>query len=163
MSSPWTFADAGRSFRGRAIRRTLLCLSLVSCIPLPAVAQSARPAQPPVVQARSERTFNREVFADSEARIGAMNWVNSDCSSGELPSLRFVSPPQKGAMRTADVAIPMYRPSHDARASCNGEPVQALAVFYKPDAGYTGPDTVVIDVDFHKGNVARLNYKITVR
>jgi len=92
-----------------------------------------------------------------------MNWVNSDCSSGELPSLRFVSPPQKGVTRTEEVTIPIDRPSNDTRASCNGKPVQALAVFYKPDAGYTGPDTVVIDVDFHKGNVARLNYKITVR
>src|SRR5262249_47493064 len=129
MFSTWTFADAGRPFGGRSIRRTLLSLTLVSFIPLNAFAQSARPAQPPIVQAHSDRTFNREVFADSEARIGAMNWVNSDCSSGELPSLRFVSPPQKGVTRAEEVTIPIDRPSNDTRASCNGKPVQALAVF----------------------------------
>src|SRR5262245_37038904 len=163
MSSPWMFADATQPFQGRAIRRILLCLSLVSSIPLSATAQSASSAGPPISHARSERTFNREVLTDNEARIAAMNWVNTDCSSGELPTLRFVSSPRNGVTRTEEVTIPIDRPSNDTRASCNGKPVQALAVFYKPNTGYTGPDTVVIDVDFHKGNVTRLNYRITVR
>jgi len=157
------FANATPPFRGRAIRRMLLCLSLFSSIPLPAAARSASPAQPPISQARSERTFNREVLADNEARIAAMNWVNTDCSSGELPTLRFASQPQNGVTRTEEVTIPIDRPTNGNLASCNGKPVQALAIFYKPNTGYTGPDTVVIDVDFHKGNVTRLNYKITVR
>jgi len=41
--------------------------------------------------------------------------------------------------------------------------VQALAIFNKPNAGYTGADNVVVDVDFHMGTVRRLTYKITVR
>ena len=50
-----------------------------------------------------------------------------------------------------------------ARQRRPGKPVEALVVFYKPDAGYTGSDTVVLDVAFHRGTVRRLNYKITVR
>ena len=145
------------------MRRRLLCFGLVASIPLPAVAQAPSPARPSIDQARSELTFNREVFADSESRIAAMNWVNADCSAGELPSLRFVMPPKSGATRTEEVTLPVDRPKDDARASCNGKPVKSLALFYKPNTGYTGLDTVVIDVDFHKGNIRRLNYKITVR
>jgi len=37
-----------------------------------------------------------------------------------------------------------------ARQRRPGKPVEALVVFYKPDAGYTGSDTVVLDVAFHR-------------
>lgn len=59
--------------------------------------------------------------------------------------------------------IPIDRPKTDTRSSCNGKPAQALAVLYKPNAGYTGTDNVVVDVDFHMGNMRRINYRITVR
>jgi hypothetical protein len=38
-----------------------------------------------------------------------------------------------------------------------------VAIFYKPNVGYTGDDTFVVDVDFHMRTVRRINYKITVR
>ena len=145
------------------MRRILLCLSLVASVPLGADAQNAKPERPAVGVARSELTYNREVFSDSETRIAAMNWVNSDCSSGALPTLRFVTSPKNGTTRTEETTIPIDRPASDARASCNGKPVRALAIFYKPNAGYTGADNVVVDVDFHMGGVRRLIYKITVR
>ena len=64
---------------------------------------------------------------------------------------------------TEETTIPIDRPASDTRSSCNGKPVQALAIFYKPNAGYTGADNVVVDVDFHVGGVRRFAYKITVR
>src|SRR5262245_31436559 len=145
------------------MRRILLCLSIVASVPLGAVAQNAKPERPAVGVARSELTSNREVFSDSEARIAAMNLVNSDCSSGGLPALRFTTLPQNGTARTEEITIPIDRPASDPRSSCNGKPVQALAIFYKPNAGYTGTDNVVIDIDFHMGGVRRFVYKITVR
>jgi len=145
------------------MRRILLCLGLVACTPLGAAAQSEKPDRPAVGVARSENTYNREVLSDSETRIAAINWVNSDCSSGGVPTLRFVTKSQNGTTRTEETTIPIDRPARDTRSSCNGKPVQALAIFYKPNAGYTGADNIVVDVDFHMGSVRRLTYKITVR
>ena len=147
------------------MRRASLCLcfSLMAFIPPVAVAQAPIPTRPSIGQARSELTYTREIFAGSESRIAAMNWVNSDCSSDDLPTLRFVTPPQNGDIRTQETTIPIDRPKSNPRAACNGKQAQALAVFYKPKDGYIGPDKVVIDVDFHMGQVRRLNYKITVR
>jgi len=34
-------------------------------------------------------------LSDSETRIAATNRVNADCMSGALPTLRFVTQPQK--------------------------------------------------------------------
>jgi hypothetical protein len=145
------------------MRRILLCLSLVACVSLPAAAQNAKPARPAVGPARSELTYNREILSDSESRIAAINWVNTDCSSGGIPTVRFVTRPQNGTIRTEETLIPSDRPASDTRSSCNGKPVQALAIFYKPNAGNTGADNVVVDVDFHMGSVRRHTYKITVR
>lgn len=126
------------------MRRILLCLSLVASVPLGAAAQNAKPQRPAVGVARSELTSNREVFSNSE-------------------TLRFITLPQNGTTRTEETTIPIDRPASDTRSSCNGKPVQALAIFYKPNAGYTGADNVVVDVDFHVGGVRRFAYKITVR
>jgi|SRR5689334_2991174 hypothetical protein len=145
------------------MRRILFCLGLVASASQVAAAQNAKPERPAVAVARSEVTVNREVFSDSETRIAAMNLVNSDCSSGTLPTLRFVTSPKNGTTRTEEMTIPIDRPATDTRASCNGKPVQALGIFYKPNSGYTGADSVIVDVDFHLGNVRRFTYKITVR
>lgn len=144
--------------------RTALCICLAAMlVPCAAGAQTTKPTTPPVERARSELTFNREVFSGSETRLGAPNWVNADCTSGELPAIRIATPPQNGTTRMQEMTVPVDRPANDPRASCIGKPVQALAIFYKPKDGFTGADTVALDVDFHMGTVRRLIYKITVR
>lgn len=111
----------------------------------------------------NETDVNRDVFAGNEARIAAMNSVYSDCSSGPVPVLRIVTAPKIGEYRLEEITIPLDRRADDERARCNGTPVHALGVFYKPNPDATGMDTLVVDVDFKNGRVRRFNYKITVR
>jgi hypothetical protein len=49
------------------------------------------------------------------------------------------------------------------REACNGKPVNAIAVYYKPKPDFTGIDEMGIDVDFRNGTVRRYIYTITVR
>ena len=114
-------------------------------------------------QSLPERRLLRSVLANSEARIAAMNYVNTDCTSGPLPSLRIVTEPKNGAYRLEETVIPVDRAAANSRSVCNGKPVSAIAVFYKPNAEYTGTDDMVIDTDYHDGNVSRFVYAITVR
>jgi hypothetical protein len=44
-----------------------------------------------------------------------------------------------------ETTIPIDRLKTDTRSSCNGKPVQAFAVLYKPNTGYTDADAVVVD------------------
>ncbi|MDI1346065.1 MAG: hypothetical protein PSV22_18465 [Pseudolabrys sp.] len=116
-----------------------------------------------ISKARSDTTFNREIFSGSESRIAAMNNVNIDCTSGPVPSLRIVTPPKNGQHRLEEIAYLVDRPAGNSRANCNGKPVTAVGVFYKSNADYVGQDNIVIDVDFKSGTVRRYNFKITVR
>jgi hypothetical protein len=153
--------------KNSALLRVSLLLLLV---PFAAAAQDQKqdqkqePAPKAVItRAVPETVVQREVFTGNEARIAAPNWVNTDCTSGPLPDLRISTPPQNGSLRQEEITMPIERPKDNNRASCNGKPVKAAAVFYKSKPGFTGSDNVVIDVDFKTGVVRRFNYKITVR
>jgi hypothetical protein len=111
----------------------------------------------------SSAQIGREVFTGNESRIAAMNYVNADCSPGPVPALRIVTAPQNGEYRLEEMTIPVDRRANDSRASCNGKPVTAVAVFYKSKAGFNGEDTMAIDVDFKSGFIRHYDYKITVR
>jgi hypothetical protein len=114
-------------------------------------------------EASTQETVSRSVLGANESRIAAMNYVNADCSPGPLPVLRIVTPPKNGDFRLEELSIALNRPPGNARAKCNGTPVQAVGVFYKAKPEYAGDDAMVIDVDFRHGSVKRFIYAISVR
>lgn len=116
-----------------------------------------------VQMSASETKLNRSVLSGNEARIAAMNYVNSDCTSGALPLLRVVTPPKNGDVRLEETSIALDRRADDPRAICNGTPVQAVGVYYKAKADFSGSDEMVIDVDFNHGKVRRFVYAITIQ
>ena len=116
-----------------------------------------------VVPTLRETSINAELFAGNEARIAAFNFVNADCSSGPVPDLRIIKAPKFGDYRLEQITIPIDRSADNSRAACNGKPVNAVGVFYKPKTETTGQDMMIIDVDFRNGTVRRFRYKITVR
>lgn len=126
-------------------------------------AKSEPAAKPEIVRSLPETRLSRSVFNGNESRIAAFNYVNVDCSSGPLPDLRVVTAPAHGAYRLEETTIQVDRKPDDARASCNGKPVSAVAVHYKPTAEFVGSDDLVVDVDFRNGSVRRYIYAISVR
>lgn len=111
----------------------------------------------------AEIKVSRSVLTGNEARIAAMNYVNVDCTSGPVPDLRIVVPPKNGAYRLEQQSIQVDRKEGQPRANCNGKPVDAMAVLYKPNEAFTGGDGLTVDVDFRNGTVRRYVYDITVR
>ena len=103
------------------------------------------------------------VLSGNETRLGAMHYVNTDCTSGGLPDVRIVTKPQHGDYRMEPITIAIDRPANTTLAVCNGKSVEAVGVFYKPKDEFKGEDTVALDVDFKHGKVRRFTYKITVR
>jgi hypothetical protein len=144
------------------ISATALALILAPAIALAQDSKSlAKKAE--INRPIAETVVNRDVFSGNEARIGAMNWVNADCTSGPVPALRITTAPQNGELRQEEITMPVDRRKDDPRFDCNGKPVTAIAVHYTPKGDFKGKDNVVIDVDFKTGTVKRFNYKITVR
>jgi hypothetical protein len=150
----------------RTLLMTSLSLALMTALlPASAGAQEKKktPAKAEIAKSLPEMTLNKQLFSGAESRIAAMNYVNTDCTSGPVPSLRIVTPPKNGEHRLEEITYLVDRPAGNSRAKCNGKPVTAIGVFYKSNADYVGQDSIVIDVDFKDGTVRRYNFKITVR
>jgi len=151
------------------IARRSISVALVSAMLalVPNIVSAQDSKKPPkkldVVRPIPETKADRDAFSGSESRIAAMNFVNADCSSGPVPNLRIVTPPQNGEYRLEEITIPVDRKADNSRAVCNGKPVKAVGVFYKSKPDFIGYDSIIVDVDFKRGVVRRFSYKITVR
>ena len=125
-------------------------------------AAKPRAAQPKS-KSHLEEVYEKELFSGSESRIAAMNFVNSDCSTGPLPEVRVVTPPGSGDVRMEPIKHALNRKKSDHRAHCNGKTVDAVAVFYKSKSDFAGADQVILDFDFKHGTVKRYIFAINIR
>jgi hypothetical protein len=116
-----------------------------------------------ITKAIPQTHVDRIVLSGNETRLAAPNFLNADCSSGPLPDLRIVAAPKHGTYRTEETSIAAERAAGTSLAACNGKPVNAVAIYYKPGADFTGTDDMMIDVDFKDGHVRRYVYAISVR
>jgi hypothetical protein len=110
-----------------------------------------------------ELSLRRHLFSGNEARIHAMHYVNSDCTSGQLPAIRIVTKPANGELRFEEIKFAVERKPGTLLFHCNGKIVDAVGVFYKSRPSYVGSDHVVLEVDYRRGTVNRFNFSIQVR
>ena len=123
----------------------------------------AATAEIEIPKSLQEIHLERSVLTKNETRVAAFNYVNADCSSGPLPDVRIITAPKNGSYRLEETSIPIDRSPANHRATCNGKPVDALAVYYRSNDAFTGVDEMVVDADFHDGNVRRYIYAIAVQ
>jgi hypothetical protein len=102
-------------------------------------------------------------FSGNELRLYVMNQVNADCTSGLRPDVHVVNPPANGSIRMEPVAQTVDRVATDPMAKCNGKKVDGLAVFYTSKFAYVGLDKLVLEADFHTGNIRRYEVLLEVR
>jgi hypothetical protein len=103
------------------------------------------------------------VFNGNELRLYTMNLVTKDCTSGTRPDVRVAIQPANGTVRLEPVLYTVDRPASDPNSKCNGKKVDGLAVFYTANRGYAGIDKLVLETDFHTGNIRRFEALIDVR
>jgi hypothetical protein len=144
------------------VSRLFLAATLSMAVLGPALAQSEVKRAAIVVPAVQEINYKKNVFAGNEARIGAMNIVNADCTSTAIPDIRIVAQPAKGELRLENIQYALDREKTDRRAHCNGKIVDAVGIFYKAKDD-KGQDRLVLDVDFKNGTVRRYSFTLNLR
>jgi hypothetical protein len=103
------------------------------------------------------------VFSGNELRLYLLNYVNGDCTSGVRPDVHVVSQPANGTVRVEPVPVTVDRAASDPLAKCNGKKVDGVAVLYTSKFAYVGFDKLVLETDFHTGNIRRYEALIDVR
>ena len=89
-----------------------------------------------------------DAFAGKPHRLGVYGNVQKDCTSGPLPTVRVVTPPQHGELNVRGGKLKAGRISRCPKL----EPT-AQGVFYKPNPTYKGSDEVSYEVKSASGKV----------
>ena len=109
-------------------------------------------------QTPTERTVERSVKAlpNKDTQIGVYLNVLPDCTSGQLPTIRLVTPPTAGkvVVKTAKAKATNYK-------ACLALEVPAYVAFYKSPPEFSGDDVLTIEVKYAGGRTEI--QKITVK
>ena len=105
----------------------------------------------------------RVVPADQKRRIDIFYWIDPDCSSPELPSVRIIEHPANGRLSvergTGFTAFPQNNP----RFECNKRKSDGVSVVYQPAAQFTGRDTITVEIILPSGQSFKRRYVIDVK
>jgi Domain of Unknown Function with PDB structure (DUF3857)/Transglutaminase-like superfamily len=107
--------------------------------------------------------ISRVVAADRDMRLDFLYSINPDCTSMGYPAVRTVERPKHGTITIENSTGFSNFPADNLRAECNKRRSDGVAIIYKPEPGYTGPDSVDFDAIFASGTLSKRHYTIEVR
>jgi hypothetical protein len=122
----------------------------------PATAPSAPGPRQPI-------EVSRAVAANQTLRLEFLYSINPDCSSIGLATVRILEEPKHGKITVANEAGFTNFQRDDLRYECNKQKSEGVAIRYQPEAGYTGTDSVSVDVIFASGSSSKRRYSIEVK
>lgn len=105
---------------------------------------------------------NRIVAVNDQVALGHWYSVNADCSARPV-RVQVATPPRHGRVTAvSSKEYPDIAPA-DALSVCNSRRVGAVTAVYKPDANFTGSDSVELKVTFPGGETWSPRYSIQVK
>jgi hypothetical protein len=96
-------------------------------------------------------------------RLGHFASLNPDCTQIGEPHVRVTTPPSHGsvAVRAGEGYTNFVQAN--PRNHCNYRPTPGVNATYTAERGYTGPDTVGLDIIFQTGEERQLTYNLSVK
>ena len=90
-------------------------------------------------------------------RVGLYVNVQPDCTSGQLPSIRLIGPPEHGkvTVKKATVKATNYK-------QCLALQVPGFVAFYRSASNFSGTNSISLEVKFPGGRTEIQKIKITV-
>ena len=105
----------------------------------------------------------RTVVAGKPFKLYEAYATNPDCSSVGDVVIRVVSAPGNGRVSIArGGAFPRFAPPN-VRSNCNRRRVPATIVTYTAQRGYTGPDSVSLEMIYPTGHLREKSFSLMVR
>ena len=105
----------------------------------------------------------RVAVADRRLQLSFVYDVNPDCSLVQVPNVRIVEQPKSGKVTVENGTGFSTYPANSPRFKCNETRSDGAVVSYMPDPGFTGADSVTVDVIYLDGFASRRRYAIEVK
>ena len=121
--------------------------------PKPAPVEAGAPPQRPLERgALSGRIQSLDYYYD----------IKPDCTAEGPVEVRIVTPPAHGTL-TVERGVDYPNFSRDnVRYECNRQEVPVVKIYYRSEAGYSGADSVAIDILYADGKTRHTIYSVDV-
>ena len=125
---------------------------------------AAQPPAPATQQPRPPQVFEvkRTATAGQKQSIDFLGTIKVDCSSLGYASVSIVEQPQHGTVTAEHGSGRSSFPKDNPRSACNERETVGTLVYYEPQPGFAGSDSVTIDATFVSGSTTKRHYTITV-
>ena len=105
----------------------------------------------------------RIAVRDQKLRVATLFDLNPDCSVIGVPTVRILEPSKSGSITVEKgTGFPNF-PASNSRSKCNANSVDGQVIFYMPEAGYVGTDSVTAEIIYPDGTASMRRYAIEVK
>ena len=105
----------------------------------------------------------RVAVRDQRLRVATLFDLNPDCSVIGIPTVRIVESSKNGNVTfEKGSGFPNY-PADNLRSKCNGSAADGQVIFYMPEPGYVGSDSVTVEIIYPDGAARTRRYAIEVK
>jgi len=118
---------------------------------------------PRIVEVAPARVQSFTTVSGSRRIFARLISLNPDCSLIGYADISVTSPPTHGVVTTERGRFYPNFPPTNQRYDCNLKPQPGVAALYQSDQGYTGMDSVTLDILFPDGIDRRVAVAITVK
>jgi hypothetical protein len=101
--------------------------------------------------------------AGQQVQVGFLTNVEPDCSSTAFASVRVVEGPTRGIATLKDDIEFTNFAKDDSHFDCNKQKSSGTALLYRGEEGYTGKDSVTVEVVYANGRGISWHYSIDVK
>ncbi len=127
-------------------------------------AQAApKPAQPPAAPTGAETLeYKRTAVVNQPLHVDFLYSLNPDCTSIGVVSVRTIEEPKHGSLTISEGSGFTSFPEDNPRQACNRRRSEGMLMYYRPEAGYLGPDSLTVDIIYGDGASRKRHYAIAV-
>ncbi len=106
--------------------------------------------------------FKSDVIVDQSKQIGFIYDLAVDCAPAAFATITTIEPPKHGKLSVDRGTGLSNFPQSNSRFECNKKPTEGMKITYEPERGFTGDDSLMVEILYADKSVSKRRYAIKV-
>jgi hypothetical protein len=129
----------------------------------PGFSQVALNSQPDPNAANRDITMERYAIGGRKSIFAHYYSLKLDCSLSGWQEVKLSKSPENGEAKLREEMTVINYSAPNPRVKCNGRSTKSMALEYVPTKGYTGSDSIEVELINESGQQIKYTYNITVK
>lgn len=136
--------------------------SMVLTLSVPGFSQTPQRPQDPDAN-NHDITMQRYAVGGKKSTFGRYYSLNIDCSPSAWFDIKIIKSPENGDSNLVETTTQANYTEPNPRVKCNGRSIKSTALEYTPKSGYTGSDSIDVELITEEGTRSKYTYNIIVK